>query len=131
MFQVRSIHLDPLEVEGVQFEIEPTNEQGRAVCTLFTEFLKNRPPEFQDKIGFLKRGNFALDWASAEGGVAMATFSESGEPASMGVLLSGYDSAADKQMLALFHENILTPMLGDRVPVLNDARRPALIQVLF
>jgi len=88
VFHVHNILLEDGRIESGQFELNPTSEEGQAVCTVFTEFLKNRPTAFREKIAFLKRGDFELDWSAAGGGVALASWAESGETLAMGVLLT-------------------------------------------
>src|SRR4051812_14345726 len=128
MFEVRSIFLDPPSVHKGSFEIAPSGEHAEKVCGLFADFLMNRPPEFRDKIGFLNRGNFELDWSAVQSGSALASWFESGEPVCISVLLSGKDRESDAQMLSLFESNVL----GGELPA--EARvksRPAVFQVMF
>ncbi len=136
MFFVHNILLEDGRIESGQFELEPTSEQGQAVCGVFAEFLKNRPAAFRDKIGFLNRGEFELDWSAADGGVALASLVESGETLAMGVFLTGVQPESDRRMLEMFVANVLVPLFGN-VPE-NDIRklarvteRPLLLQLLF
>ncbi len=128
MFESRTIFLDPPSVHAGSFEIRPSGEHAERVCALFADFLLNRPPEFRDRIGFLNRGNFELDWAAVQGGAALATWLESGEPICVSVMLSGQNHAADGQMASLFETNILGAKLPGEA-VLDS--RPAVLQVIF
>ena len=136
MFHVHNILLEGGRIESGQFELNPTSEEGQAVCTVFTEFLKNRPTAFREKIAFLKRGDFELDWSAADGGVALASWVESGETLAMGVLLTGVQSESDRMMLEMFVANVLVPLFGnvpeDEVKKLAQVKdRPLLLQLLF
>lgn len=133
MFHVRNIYLDPPRVEINQFELAPKNERAQAICALFADFLMNRPAAFTDRLGFLNRGKFELDWMAAPGGVALANLSESNETCSMAILLSGIQLDRDAEMMTGFRENVLNALLGDvGAPGLEDAtERPLLIQVIL
>ena len=136
MFYVRNIYLEEARVEEGKFDLVPTNEQGQAVCAVMTEFLTNRPPEFRDRLSFLKKGDMELDWSAAPGGVALASLFESSEPATMSVLVTGVQPEADRMMLEMFRDNVLVPLF-DGAPVehinklIDVVDRPLLLQVLF
>jgi hypothetical protein len=136
MFHVRNIYLEEARVEAGKFDIVPTNPQGEAVCALIAEFLTNRPPEFRDKLAFLKKGDFELDWSAATGGVALASLYNESQPATMSILLTGVDQEADSMMLNLFRDNVLRPVF-DEAPqeqvnsLVDVADRPLLLQALF
>ncbi len=68
-------------------------EQAAAVIRLVREFMAGRPGQFRDRIPFLKQGGIELEWAAADGGVAFATFYESGQSATLGVF--GYDPGSE------------------------------------
>jgi hypothetical protein len=133
MFHVRNIYLDPVRAESGQFELKPTNERAEAICSLFKEFLMNRPAAFTERLGFLKRGDFELDWMAAPGGVALANLSESNETCSMSIMLSGIQPDQDAEMLSVFRENVLDTLLGNTNPpeLENATERPLLLQVIF
>ena len=136
MFFVHNILLEDGQIESGQFELNPTSEEGQAVCRVFAEFLKNRPAAFRDKIGFMNRGDFELDWSAADGGVALASLVESGETLAMGVLLTGVQGESDRRMLEMFVANVLVPLFGnvpeDEVNKLAQvSERPLLLQLLF
>lgn len=128
MFDARTIFLDPPSVHAGSFEIRPSGDHAEKVCALFADFLMNRPPEFRDRIGFLNRGNFDLDWAAVQGGAALASWFESGNPICVSVLLSGQDATADARMAALFETNVLGGTLPSEAIVKS---RPAVLQVVF
>ncbi len=132
MFHVRSIYPGNDRIEEGTFQLQPSNPQADAICKLFTEYLKNRPPEFRDKLSFLKRGGFEMDWSSAPGGVALVSIFQGADPASMGVLVAGLDADTDAMMLEVFRENVLCPLFGDCYgEVLHATERPMLLQVIF
>jgi hypothetical protein len=136
MFHVRNIYLDEARVEAGKFDIVPTNSQGEAVCALITEFLTNRPPEFRDKLAFLKKGKFELDWSAVNGGVALASLFDDSRPATMAILLTGIEPEADRMMLDLYRDNVLVPVFDgaplEQVNSLIDVpERPLLLQSLF
>src|SRR3977135_2503937 len=116
MFYVRNIYLEEARVEEGKLDLVPTNEQGQAVCALMAEFLTNRPPEFREKLSFLKKGDLELDWSAVAGGVALASLFESSEPATMSVLVPGVRAEADRMMLEMFRDNVLVPLF-DGAPV--------------
>jgi len=115
-FEVRFLDLEAAQVENRMFEMEPSHEQAAKVCGLFDEFLKGQPREFRERIPFVTRGDWELEWSAAEGGVAFVVFHESGEPATMGVLVSGVDPAASEGTLEGFRHSILGPALDRFVP---------------
>ena len=80
----------------------------------------------------MKKGDFEMDWSSAQGGVALASLFQAGEPVSMSVLVSGQDTCTDQIMLDVFRENVLSPLFDfeyDHVTQLD--LRPLLIEVIF
>ena len=132
MFHVRSIYPGTERIEEGTFELQPTNPQGEAVCKLFSEFLSGRPPQFRDKLSFLKKGDFAIDWSAAPGGVALVSLLQSGAPAALGVLVSGLQKDTDAMMLEVFHENVLAPLFEDSYDhAITIPDRPMLLQVMF
>jgi hypothetical protein len=132
MFHVRCIFPEQGRIEANSFELKPTNSQGEAVCDLFHRFLADRPPEFRDRLPFLRRGDIELDWSAAAGGVALASLFCSGDPAAISVLLSGIDEQADAMMSEVFRENVLEVLFsGQFEDVLEIPDRPLVIQVLF
>ncbi|MBS1826230.1 MAG: hypothetical protein JST93_12990 [Acidobacteria bacterium] len=127
-FTVRTVYLDPPKVEAAHYDVIPTNEQGKAVCGLFLDFLSENPPEFRKALPFLKKGSTELQWAAADGGVAFAAFFEENRPVSMGVLISGLVPEADEQMLASIHEAIFGEQPAE---MLEAPERPLMLNVLF
>jgi len=127
-FTIRSVFLDPARVEAAGYDVIPTNDQGKAVCGLFLDFLSENPPEFRKPLPFLKKGNTELQWAAADGGVAFAAFFEDNQPLSMGVLISGLVPEADEQMIASIRDAIF----GEESTEMLDApERPLFLNVLF
>lgn len=119
-------------VENTTFALTPDNPQAEAVCRLVEEFFANRPPSFQDKLGFLRKGDFSLDWSAAAGGIAMATVFQGEAPASVSVLVAGLDSGSDTRMLEAFRDAVLTPLFGDEYnDLLSVTDRPLLAQVIL
>ena len=132
MFHVRCILPHQGRIEANRFDLQPTNSEGEAVCDLFRRYLADRPPQFRDRLPFLKRGDIELDWSAADGGVALASLFCSTEPASISVLLSGQNEDADRIMTEVFRENVLDLLFaGEFNEVLDIAERPLVIQVLF
>ena len=132
MFHVRTIFPDQLRVAETSFALHPTNVEGEAVCSLFERFFNGRPPSFREPLAFMKRGDFELDWSSAGNGVALASIFQAGEPASMGVLISGQDRCMDEMMLDVFRENVLTTLFGNEYDEITRLDlRPLLIEVVF
>lgn len=132
MFHVRCILPHQGRIEANQFELHPTNSPGEAVCDLFRRYLADRPPQFRDRLPFLRRGDIELDWSAAEGGVALASLFCSNEPASISVLLSGRNIEADRMMAEVFGENVLDVLFaGEFREVLEIEERPLVVQVLF
>lgn len=102
------------------------------MCSLFEQFLTDRPSEFREKLGFLRKGDFELDWSAAPGGVALATLLQAGEPASMSVLVAGVQPETDAMMLEVFRENVLAPLFdGDYDSVTALPVRPLIVEVIF
>lgn len=116
-------------MEAASYDVIPTNDQGKAVCGLFLDFLSENPPEFRKPLPFLKKGSTELQWAAADGGVAFAAFFEEGQPVSMGVLISGLAPEADEQMIASIREAIFGEEETDGM--LDAPERPVFLNVLF
>ncbi|MDZ4802078.1 MAG: hypothetical protein SGI92_28310 [Bryobacteraceae bacterium] len=132
MLHVRSIFPEEGRVETQSFDLTPTNPQGEAVCSLIERFLVNRPTAFRDRLSFLKKGDFELDWSAVTGGVALASLFQGETPASMCVLLAGVSPDTDTMMLEVFRENVLEPLFGDEFDhVCTVDFRPLLVQVVF
>ena len=132
MFHIRCILPYEGRIEANQFDLQPTNSQGEAVCDLFRRYLADRPSQFRDRLPFLRRGDIELDWSAADGGVALASLFCSNEPACITVLLSGENREADHMMGEVFRENILDLLFaGQFSEVLETVERPLVIQVLF
>lgn len=132
MFTVQTIFIDQQRMESANFDLVPTNDQGKAVCALFLEFLSSQPTEFRAKLPFIKQGDTELQWAAAEGCTAYAAFFEEGEPRSMGVLLSGLNEEADRNMMEGLREAVVIPAFGeDAVKYAAAAERPLLLNVIF
>jgi hypothetical protein len=126
-FAVRTVFAGQ-RVEMASYDMIPSNEEGKAVCNLFLDFLSESPPEFRRKIPFLKKGNTELQWIAADGGVAFAAFYEDNEPVSMGILLSGLAEEADRQMIAELSRAVFGTGEDESLEV---AERPVLINVIF
>jgi hypothetical protein len=131
MFHVHSIHLDPLKTECSSFEIIPTDPSAEKVCDVFADFLVNRPAQFRDKLGFLTRGDMALDWSAVPGGAAFASLFEGPDPGTMSVMVSGVNAAADQMMLSMFCDTVLKPLLEDSPAPEDFPERPLLLQVIL
>lgn len=116
-------------MEAASYDVIPTNDQGKAVCGLFLDFLSENPPEFRKPLPFLKKGSTELQWAAADGGVAFAAFFEEGQPVSMGVLISGLVPEADEQMIASIREAIFGEEEAEGM--LDAPERPVFLNVLF
>jgi hypothetical protein len=132
VFHVRSIFPDQGRVATASFELTPTNPHGEAVCSLFEQYLSCRPAAFRDKLAFLRKGNFELDWSAECGGVALATMLQDGEVASMSVLVAGVQPQTDTMMLDVFRENVLGPLFdGEYDSVTCVDLRPLVLEVIF
>ncbi len=132
MLNVRTIYPCQGRVESTSFDLTPTNPQGEAVCSLIERFLVNRPPTFRDRLSFMKKGDFELDWSAVTGGVALASLFQGETPASMSVLLAGVSPDTDSMMLEVFRENVLEPLFdGEFDHVCAVDCRPLLLQVVF
>jgi hypothetical protein len=132
MFHVRCILPHQGRVEANRLDLHPTNSQGEAVCDLFRRFLAGHPPQFRERLPFLKRGDIELDWSAADGGVALASLFCGSEPASISVLLSGQNPEADRIMAEVFRENVLDVLFcGEFSEILSVVERPLLVQVQF
>ncbi|MCS7023842.1 MAG: hypothetical protein NZV14_03490 [Bryobacteraceae bacterium] len=131
MFTVRTIFPEQQRVETLNYELEPTNDHGKAVCALLFEFLSGQPPEFRSRLPFLKKGDTEMEWM-AGGGAALLTFYEQGEPLSMGILLSGLQGESDAQMLEALRQAVLEPVFGaEAEKFLQAPERPLLLNVIF
>lgn len=132
VFHVRSIYPCEDRVDASTFELCPTNPQGEAVCSLFAEFMKDKPPEFRSRLTFLKKGDFEIDWSAVPGGVALVSMLQESQTASMGILVTGIKADTDSMMLDVFEENVLQPLFGDSYSDLRQIPdRPLLLQVIF
>ena len=132
MFSIRTVFPEEQRVEVASYDLTPGNDQGKEVCDLFREFLSNRPTEFRDKLGFIKKGDFELEWAAAAGGIAMATFFSEGDPVSTGMLLTGVDADTEEQVLYSMRTSVLGPVLGEDTQRLTEApERPLLLNIVF
>lgn len=132
LLHVRNIIPDEGRVEESCFDLTPTNPQGEAVCSLIERYFTNRPAAFRDRLSFLKKGDFELDWSAISGGVALASLFQGAAPASMSVLLAGVSPENDVMMLEVFRENVLAPLFGDEFDcVCQEQQRPLIIQVMF
>jgi hypothetical protein len=131
-FTVRTVNAESRQVEIGQFDLHPETEQAEAVCDLFLRFLADRPPGFREELPFLKQPGTELEWAAAEGGAALATFYDQGEPLSMGILLSGLNDESDKRMLDGLRATIGYAIFREDVARCLDApERPLLINIIF
>lgn len=131
-FIVRTIRPETRTVETDSFEVEPTTQQANVVCQLFAEFLSARPTEFKEPLEFMKKGDWAMEWAAAGGGCAYASFFESGTPLAMVVLLCGYQPREEQLMLDGMKAAILSRMLGpDAETLMHLPDRPGVLQVIF
>lgn len=135
MFFIRTINLESADVDVASFDLTPSNEEGQMVCSLFAEFLSSRTAEFRERLPFLKKGDYELEWAVAPGGVALASFFESQAPQSTGILLCGLNAEADGLMLEMFRQAVLEPLLpGDAEGIercIAAPERPLLLHILF
>ena len=127
-FTIRTVYLDPPHVEAASYDVIPTNDQGKAVCSLFLDFLSENPPEFRKPLPFLNKGTVELQWAAADGGVAFAAFFEGEQPVTMGVLISGLAAEADEQMITAIHEAVFGEGSTER---LDAPERPLFLNVLL
>lgn len=119
-------------VDASSFELTPTNPHGEAVCCLFERYFSDRPSAFRDRLSFLRKGDFELDWSAVSGGVALASLYRNGTPVSMAVLISGTDPATDMNMIEVFRDNVLNPLFGTEFDsVLSETSRPLVLQVVF
>jgi hypothetical protein len=132
VLHVRSIFPDQGRVESSSLNLEPGNPQGEAVCSLIERYLCHRPAAFRDRLSFLKKGDFELDWSAVQGGVALASLFRGQSPACMSVLVAGLDPETDSMMLEVFRENVLSPLFeGEFDYVTTEQTRPLLVQVIF
>ena len=132
VLHIRNILPDEGRVEETCFDLTPTNPQGEAVCSLIERYFSNRPPAFRDRLSFMKKGDFELDWSTVAGGVALASLFQGTTPASMSVLLAGLSPETDAMMLDVFRENVLEPLFGSDFDfVCEHPERPLVVQVVF
>lgn len=132
MFTVRTLFVETGRVESGEYELTPSGEQAQQVCNLFLEYLSHRPPQFRDRLGFLTKGSFELDWSAAPGGAAFAALYEGGEPLSMSVLLSGVHPEVDQQMLEALRTTVIESARPDEAAVLAASpERPLLLNAVF
>jgi len=111
-FGVRLVLLPERHVESLEFDTEPDVEQARRICDLMANFLSNREPSFRDRIGFMKHGEWTLDWNAGPGGVAFAGVLHEGDLASVAVLRAGLDAAASAGVWDAFKESFLERAFG-------------------
>lgn len=131
-FTVRTVEAESRTVEIGQFQLIPEEDHAEAVCDLFLRFLADRPPGFREELPFLKQPGTELEWAAAEGGAALATFYDQGQPVSIGILLSGLNEDSDKRMLDGLRATIGYAIFKEDVARCLDApERPLLINILF
>lgn len=132
MLHVRSIFPDQGRVEATSFDLKPGNPQGEAVCSLIERYFCHRPAAFRDRLSFLRKGDFELDWSAVHGGVALASLFQAQAPASMSVLVAGLEPETDLMMLEVFRENVLNPLFcGEFDSAVEVDVRPLLLQVVF
>lgn len=113
-FEVRVVHLEDGRLERGSFETAPSMEQAAKVVGMMREFLSNQPAQFRAPLPFLKRGAIELEWASAQGGVAFATFYESGQAATLGVMAWDPSNEAGQGVLSGLRQNLeLGPEVTD------------------
>lgn len=115
-FDVRVLELESRRVQSARFDMEPQLEQAAKVVALMRAFVAGRPPEFRERLPFMKQGDWVADWKAAGDGVAFLSFHEAGEPVSLAILLSGIDPAADAGMSSGFEQAVLNPMMGTLRP---------------
>lgn len=131
MFTVRTIFLEESRQETATYDLTPADDEGQKVCSMFADFLAGRPPEFREKLPFLK-ADLDLEWTAAPGGVALASFHDSQSPRTMGILLAGVDAEADRVMLDAWRDQVLRPLMGgDPGRFAEEPARPALINIVF
>jgi hypothetical protein len=131
-FTVRTIFAGEDRVEALEYDLIPANDQGKAVCNLFLDFLSGRPAEFREKLPFLKHGNTELEWAAAAGGAALAAFFEDDQPVSMGIFLTGVNEESDDLMVDALRRALIQPLFGEPGEAyLQVNERPLLLNVIF
>ncbi|WP_321474353.1 hypothetical protein [uncultured Paludibaculum sp.] len=106
IFEVRVVNVEDGRVEQGSFDTVPTLEQAEKVVRLMREFLSTMPAQFRAAVPFLKRGSIELEWASATGGVAFATFHESGQAATLAVMASDPFNEAGQGVLAGLQQSL-------------------------
>lgn len=105
-FEVRVVNVEDGRVEQGAFDTVPTLEQAVKVVGLMREFLSTMPAQFRAAVPFLKRGSVELEWASATGGVAFATFYESSQAATLAVMASDPNSEAGRGVLGGLRQHL-------------------------
>jgi hypothetical protein len=115
-FTLRLVRPESRSVESGQFEVQPEHEEARKILGLMKEFFRNRPPQFRDKLAFLKKSELEMEWLAAPGGVAFVSLLQGNEPVSMCVLLSGKESEADLGILTGYRNGVVEPFLGRLTP---------------
>ncbi len=132
MFTARTVFVESRSAENASYDLVPAGEEAQRVCNLFIEFLAHRPPQFRERLAFVNRGDYELDWNAAPGGAAFAAIYQGGEPLAMGVLLSGVHPEVDDQMLSALRSTVLDMALPDEAGSLSAAaERPLLLNVMF
>ena len=128
MFTLRAIGADGKQAGTFEYELTPSSEEGQKLCALFAELLANRPPEFRDKLEFVNRGEFELEWTAAAGGAAMASFYSEGRPVCLGILVSGMQPSVDSMMIEAFEQTVLRLIYGDEsMEIARLAERPCIL----
>ncbi|MFN0165025.1 MAG: hypothetical protein ACKV22_01230 [Bryobacteraceae bacterium] len=132
MFTARTVFVESRSADSASYELVPASEEAQRVCGLFLEFLAHRPPQFRERLAFVTRGDYELDWNAAPGGAAFAAIYQNGEPLSMGVLLSGVHPEVDDQMLSALRSTVLEMAVPAEAGQLASAEeRPLLLNVVF
>ncbi len=111
-FTLRLLRPESRSVESGQFDVQPEHEQARKIVVLMKEFFRSRPPEFRDKLSFLKQSELDMEWLAAPGGVAFVSLLQGNEPVSMCVLLSGMENEADLGILTGYRSGVVEPFFG-------------------
>ena len=115
-FTLHLVRPESRSVESGQFELQPKHEEARKILGLMKEFFRSRPPEFRDKLAFLKKSDLELEWLAAPGGVAFVSLFQANEPVSMCVLLSGMENEADLGILTGYRSGVVEPFFGQLTP---------------
>ncbi len=112
-FTLRLLRPESRTVESGQFDVQPEHEEARKILGLMKEFFRSRPPQFRDKLAFLKKHELEMEWLAAPGGVAFVSLLQGNEPVSMCVLLSGKESEADLGILTGYRSGVVEPFFGE------------------